>query len=216
MHGGAPGLGVRAGGVDAGGCHTASPCAIPRHIPCTCRRGGLAWQQFPTRFGDRGHRGDPGGPGHRFIPGRVAGSTPAVASTLSGLRPQFNEGDVGASTVALSSNVPATRSSTSAVITAGPSPPKTSPLSFSIARFQRMYRRLPEGRARFVLVAAGHLRRRLRFLVAAFGAWPSAAADDRRFHLRLCHAGRRALFSARGARQQRGGDDRSACSARFS
>ena len=33
--------------------------------------GGYAWA----------HRGDPGGPGLRFIPGSVAGSTPAVAST---------------------------------------------------------------------------------------------------------------------------------------
>lgn len=35
------------------------------------------------------HRGDPGGPGLRFIPGSVAGSTPAVASTFERSGSQF-------------------------------------------------------------------------------------------------------------------------------
>lgn len=70
----------------AAGARASSQFVIARHAPTLtsdpwARR--LAW----------GHRGDPGGPGLRFIPGSVAGSTPAVASNPGGPPPRRKRWD---------------------------------------------------------------------------------------------------------------------------
>ena len=69
----APPRPVRAGEPRSRTAKTHSETPGSRFWP-SCRASGATWA----------HRGDPGGPGLRFIPGSVAGSTPAVASTSEG------------------------------------------------------------------------------------------------------------------------------------